>query len=265
MIRQHIARMIKRMGSSRIVQCCMAGSMRTINRIVQANALAQKLNSFAFSEYKGVNVGKDMVLFATGPSLSQYKPIEGCIKVGVNHAFMKVKDLDFFFATDYRSLKPVMNQFREYRDDCKKFLGISWSHLNKWGAAIPESEVISLNARRFVVDYEANSFAVTSDFAYPFDISVQPLTGGGSVAFVAMQFMLWTNPRRIYLVGCDCSANGHFMSENLINNPVAPKYYLTLVEPWKKIKQFADMLYPQTEIVSINPVGLKGLFRDVYQ
>ena len=106
---------------------------------------------------------------------------------------------------------------------------------------------------------------ISSAYRYPFDISVQPLTGGGSVAFVAMQFMLWTNPRRIYIVGCDCSANGHFMSENLINNPAAPEYYLSLIEPWKKLKQFADQLYPATEIVSVNPVGLKGLFTDFYQ
>ena len=264
MLRQCIARKIKRIGMSHTIQSFVTGPM-LLNRIIQTNALAQKLNAEAFSEYKGINSGKDMILFATGPSLSQYKPIEGGIKVGVNHAFMKIKDLDFFFATDYRSLGPVINQLREYSNACKKFFGISWSHLNKWNAAIPESDTIEMGAKRFVVDYAVNSSIISSAYRYPFDISVQPLTGGGSVAFVAMQFMLWTNPRRIYIVGCDCSANGHFMSENLINNPAAPEYYLSLIEPWKKLKQFADQLYPATEIVSVNPVGLKGLFTDFYQ
>ena len=264
MLRQFITRKLKRIGMSCTVQSFVTGPM-LLNRIIQTNALAQKLNAEAFSEYKGVNAGKDMILFATGPSLSQYKPIEGCIKVGVNHSFLKIKDLDFFFSTDYRSLAPVINQLREYRSDCRKFFGISWSHLNQWEAAIPESDVIIQGAKRFIVDYSVNTPGFSSSYTYPFDISVQPLTGGGSVAFVAMQFMLWTNPRRIYIVGCDCSANGHFMPESLMNNPSPPEYYLSLIAPWKKLKQFANRLYPQTEIVSINPVGLKGVFTDLYQ
>lgn len=263
-IKQFLARIILRLGKSRAVQSCIVGPL-SLNRIIQTNALAQKLNAKAFSQYKGVNSGKDMVLFATGPSLASYKPIDGCIKVGVNHAFLKIPDLDFFFATDYRSLAPVMEQLRKYNEDCRKFLGISWSHLHLWDAAIPESVVLELGAERFVVDYAVNSSSFSSAYTYPFDISVQPLTGGGSVAFVAIQFMLWTNPRRIYLVGCDCSANGHFMSEQLIKNPPSPEYYKSLVEPWKRIKQFADRLYPSTEIISVNPVGLRGLFRDIDQ
>ena len=31
---------------------------------------------------------------------------------------------------------------------------------------------------------------------------------------------------------------------------------------YKKIKQFAACYYPDTEIISINPVGLRGLFKD---
>ena len=31
-----------------------------------------------------------------------------------------------------------------------------------------------------------------------------------------------------------------------------------------RIKEFARQYYPETEIISINPVGLKGLFIDQY-
>ena len=31
-----------------------------------------------------------------------------------------------------------------------------------------------------------------------------------------------------------------------------------------KLKQIRDTYYPEVEIVSINPVGLKGMFHDVY-
>ena len=33
---------------------------------------------------------------------------------------------------------------------------------------------------------------------------------------------------------------------------------------WKKIKEYRDSKYPDIEIISVNPVGLKGLFTDVY-
>lgn len=33
---------------------------------------------------------------------------------------------------------------------------------------------------------------------------------------------------------------------------------------YKRLKDIVERFYPETEIVSINPVGLKGLFHDVY-
>ena len=33
---------------------------------------------------------------------------------------------------------------------------------------------------------------------------------------------------------------------------------------WKKMKEFAELYYPDTEIISVNPVGLKGLFKDEF-
>ena len=34
---------------------------------------------------------------------------------------------------------------------------------------------------------------------------------------------------------------------------------------WLKLRDFIKAFYPDIEIVSINPVGLKGLFKDCYQ
>ena len=75
-----------------------------------------------------------------------------------------------------------------------------------------------------------------------------------------MQFILWTNPKRIYLVGCDCSLNGYYDSKDK-NNLATQK----VIEGWKKLKEFAQTYYPDTEIISINPIGLKGIFKDEYQ
>lgn len=78
------------------------------------------------------------------------------------------------------------------------------------------------------------------------------------MAFPAIQFALWTNPKTIYLVGCDCSS-GHYDGSGSESNL---EY---LIEPWKKLKKFRDIWYPLTKIVSVNPVGLKGIFEDLYQ
>lgn len=68
------------------------------------------------------------------------------------------------------------------------------------------------------------------------------------------------NQKKIYLVGCDASNNGYYYNNDL--------NYLDLTRVllgWNKIKEFKDIYYPNTEIISINPVGLKGLFdKDVY-
>ena len=79
-----------------------------------------------------------------------------------------------------------------------------------------------------------------------------------SVSFSAMQFILWTNPNKIYLVGCDCSS-GYFdktKSTTSMNK---------LIGNWIMLKKFAETYYPDTKIISVNPVGLKGVFTDLYQ
>lgn len=93
-------------------------------------------------------------------------------------------------------------------------------------------------------------------FAY--DLCVEELYCKGSTVFAALQFALWTNPKRIYLVGCDCSNAGHFDNSN--GNDMG-----VLLEPYKKFKSFASTYYPETEIISVNPVGLRGLFKDLDQ
>ena len=33
-----------------------------------------------------------------------------------------------------------------------------------------------------------------------------------------------------------------------------------MVKGYEKMKEFIERFYPETEVISINPVGLKGLF-----
>lgn len=94
-----------------------------------------------------------------------------------------------------------------------------------------------------------------------YDISSHPLVDYQSVVFPALQFALWTNPKTIYLVGCDCTSGvGHFDSEK-------PNWLdlETVFAGYDDIKSFARKWYPDTRIVSVNPVGLKGKFEEMEQ
>ena len=129
---------------------------------------------------------------------------------------------------------------------------------------IPESKILEFNCERFYTDVHKARLSKTYNFSY--DISTQPLGNFGTIAFPAMQFLLWTNPKRIYIVGCDSAPVGHFAGEELPSNKRAltDETYPRIVGQWKMFKEFAQLYYPDTEIISINPIGLKGIFKDVY-
>ena len=89
------------------------------------------------------------------------------------------------------------------------------------------------------------------------------LASCNSVVFHAMQLALFTNPRKIYLVGVDASDTGHFNGDTLTSKNVISSLPKTLVG-YRKFKEFASLSNPDTELVSINPVGLAGIYTDMY-
>lgn len=86
---------------------------------------------------------------------------------------------------------------------------------------------------------------------------------GHSIIFPALHFALYTRPKRVLLVGCDCSLDGHF--DGTENGCASDQTMVPLwIGGYRELKGFAAVHYPDTEFISVNPVGLKGLFRDVY-
>ena len=116
----------------------------------------------------------------------------------------------------------------------------------------PEYKAIRHNATRFYAYLNRSGVA-----NYEREIDKNWVAGDGGIAIVAAQFALFTNPKRIYLVGCDCSS-GYY------NTKKGPKSTY-IVNYWKQFKRFADEFYPETEILSVNTVGLKGMFTDFEQ
>ena len=69
----------------------------------------------------------------------------------------------------------------------------------------------------------------------------------------AIQFLLFTRITDIYIVGADCT--GARINES------TGKTYNT--RGWSEMKRWASKI-PNVNINIVNPVGLKGMFNDVY-
>ena len=239
-----------------------------IRTVEQENQYMAQLNVVTethkktFGEFKNKYHDKDIVIVAPGPSLNKYKPLNNVINIGVNKAclFDKV-NLDYFFALDFPATKSYLDSLIEYPNkNLQIFLGVEAKRIYNFNEfklkiIMPESKILKLNARKYYVYSKYPPYNVN----FNTDIDKTWLGEGNSVVFSAAQFALFTNPKRIYLVGCDCSS-GYFDTQN---NKIKPNKILVRV--WKEYKEFAQTYYPDTEIISVNPVGLKGLFKDLYQ
>ena len=232
------------------------------------HVMAYMKNKEAFGHMKGVNNGKSIVLCGAGPSLKEYEPISNAIHVALNRAILyeKVK-FDYMIADDWDGIDFIQKEVTDYQ--CQKFFGMCIGA--DYGRRIPNLFIQKNNASSYVTDsyYIRNGF----DSKFVVDIDSHAVGNMPNIALEAMQILLFTNPEKIYLVGCDCSS-GHFVQpsslskERIKNQEKDLKKCISgdaTINKWLELKEFAKFFYPETEIVSINPVGLKGIFTDVYQ
>jgi hypothetical protein len=177
---------------------------------------------------------------------------------------------DFIFAQDMEGINMVKEELINYeRDNCVKFLAQTSSQNPK---TIPESFAIKCNAKRFVQDYYIYRDGFKSKMVL--DIENKPIGGMPNVGMSVIQLALYMNPRNLYIVGCDMSGT-HNITGNMTKdelNALKKQYdaywkkeQKRLLDKWNEIKKFAETYYPDTKIISVNPVGLKGVFNDLYQ
>ena len=230
-------------------------SYRGITNDIGVKIQAALIHSRNFAPYKNCYKDRDVVLCASGPSIINFQKIDDAVYVGVNKSFLnKNLDLDYLFIQDDLHGQ-IMNLANQYvGNNCQKFYGkISDNRLPYINPIqrIPAQYISYAGAKQYILE---NNLGY--NFAY--NLEMEPVGDFAGTVFSAMQFILYTHPRRIYLAGCDCSS-GYFYDEKSTNSA---SYQ---VESWIKIKEFAQKYYPDVEIISINPVGLKGIFKDIYQ
>lgn len=231
-----------------------------LNRINQINLSTAFMHMQTFPKFKGIHEGRDMVLVASGVSAEKYLPKENAIHIGVNRSFQIGNyriPMDYVFIQDYSGrTKEYIDDLDNYRPGkCQKFYGLTNEWIYTEEKTIPEFHAIRAKALRYRTDW-ADIPGFEPQFTY--DLSTQPICCHGSIVFPALQFALWTHPKRIYLVGCDCTQNGY--AYNKQDKNFLPVDFI--LQGYKKFKMFANKYYPDVEIISINPVGLKGMFKD---
>lgn len=233
---------------------------------VQRSITTAFLHQKTFAEFKNKHFEQNIALIGAGPTLNDFNPLENVIYLGLNRAFLKKEiNFDYLFTIDKIGLMSkefnYFDDFINYRqDNCIKFIGDQNLGVH---FQIPEGKIIKTNSRR----YKTTAKLMPSKFTL--DIDSEPLGNFATVSLQAIQFILFTNPKKIYLVGidCTCAQQGHFTGANIdlnYRNENALNNDKNSIENWNNLKFFKDMYYPDTEIISINPVGLKGIFKDVY-
>ncbi|MDR0408584.1 MAG: glycosyltransferase, partial [Campylobacteraceae bacterium] len=231
-----------------VLELNLTNELRVLKDYISLQISATSLHKEVFPQFKNTNNGKDVVVVGSGPTLKYYKPIKNAVHIGVNRTFLYDKyKLDYLFLQDYIGAKHYIDAANKYlQGKCIKFYGITTFE----NITIPEQYAVKAEALRY---FEGS-------FTTPFfsDISISPLPSYHSVIFPALSFAAYTNPKRIYIVGCDCNNLGNFdnfQGEYELSIPIVKN-------GWRDFKQFVKQMYPNTEVISVNPVGLKGLFKN---
>lgn len=226
------------------------------------NELAKNIHPRLFEKYRGINKGKSVVLVACGPSLDDYIINKKMYHVGINRAFLKkgIK-LDALFLHDRMMLD--LHKEELARLEAEKFVAFATDRYNSENFNLSTKEVDEISGRRFII----------SDVSLPrigggvFDV-INPdicngvlMDRGGGTVFSALQFVLFTGPSRIYLVGCDCENSGYFKESKHI---VQKNYLNEINNLWLEAASFIRQYYSDLEMYSINPVKLEGVFNDLY-
>lgn len=234
----------------------LKGAVLRASRLADIARLAMVEHQKVFPKYRNRHNGEDLVVLASGPTLDYYNLHLNAVHLGVNRSFYAGKaKLDYLFMQDHiPTIEPDIVAYR--RASCKKFFGYHYLV-----PGIPQVVADQARAERYYF-IAGNAGYSAWDFAP--DISRSPLRSYATVVHPAVQFALWTGAKTIYLVGCDTTNAGYATS---LQGEGAEKNLLPVdcvKDGWRRLRDYAATAYPGTEIISINPVGLRGLFRDVY-
>lgn len=228
------------------------------NTLIQSAILVANQHSKVFPQFKDKHKGEVGVIVATAPSMLKYKPIENAIHIGVNRSFLNKRiKLDYWFSMDLGAIKQCLSELKN--TGFTKFFGqivqpYPYKYYYPWQVHISDSIIAEFpNSYKYYI-YHENFTNIN------IDIEKQLLPDNGSCVFQAVMFALYIGIKKLYIVGCDAACTGYFDGREQSNNSCVRN----LPNFWANMKKYIDAFYPDVEVISVNPVNLKGLFKDVY-
>ncbi|WP_300807498.1 hypothetical protein [uncultured Desulfovibrio sp.] len=192
--------------------------------------------------------GKKVVIAAAGKSGIFFQPIKETIYIGINSAY-RLKNIPFDFIFIQDNINLIVQDLLNNNRQCNIVCGQHVSYPNiRIEATFPN------NLRYYVA-----SVLSGSKQKFTSDIQTSPISDFTSTIFSALQIILACQPAAIYLVGCDCSGVGNVGGFSIRTT------YNRLIPCWRKFADFVRENYPSVQISSIHPIGLRGLFKNIYQ
>lgn len=240
-----------------------------LNALSYQNSLYSKVLSThkdVFEKYKDLHKGESAVLIFTGETVKKFNHNilkDKIIKyISVDTSFTDYNiNFDYYFALEYNIVKDSFTNLSKFNNlkMAKKFYGMI-SPINNSELIIPEDICSRDKAQRFYAHsvYYDNGYMMPRA-EYAVDLCSDPLLCIGTIPVVAIQFLLYAGFDKIYLVGCDYTKDSILNYERRYLN----KDLESIIYNWKKFSFFAQTYYPNTEIISINPIGLKGIFKEL--
>jgi FkbM family methyltransferase len=221
-----------------------------------------------FGKYKNAHENKAAYIIGSGPSLNNFTPIdaqgEDAIYIGGNnshrmiHIQSKLSYLFFLFRgynNYYNNASTVYGDYcdmiRKLPPKIQKFCCLNF-HTSPTDPMINTIKEENPNVEFYQVTANPpiKQIDITKDKLWNF-----------SIVFSMAMFALYTGVNKLYIVGCDCT-EGYFFNQKYDGEHF--HQYQDYIDRWKSFKIYVNTYYPDVEIISINPVGLTGMFKDVY-
>lgn len=252
-----------------------------LSRLIQSMPLVVEAHKQSFDKYKDINKGRIVVICAPGPSINQYAFHDDYVHIGLNSMLFNDRiKLDYYFIQHIPSeynfwgngfdVNPLRR--KKYIENipklkCVKFIGQLIG--NMWNTSPPFGEFSNGSYNNYYI----SDMEVTHNFCA--DIRYGFLHGARSVIFPALQFALFTNPDKILIAGSDgysvTGANYYSKKDSdYLKEAITVDRSQTLLaindemeKIYKEFRKFAIIRYPNTEILMVNPVRYKGIFKEL--
>ena len=226
----------------------------------------------SFEDLKDLHLGSEGVLVGSGPSLSssvnKVKELQadGALVYGNNYAMFGEEkiglSIDYHVIADKMMFHydPIFKNYLTYNPKKQKLLALN---NEQFYSSIPKMYKISkLEFEKIFVKVPCNKTTIK------FEINGEENPGWSPMNLTSLestiQIMLYSGIKKIYLAGVDCSPNGNMFYTYGTKGSKDPRNsYLHMKKVWIGMKPYLEKLWPDVEVFSINPVGLKGLFKDI--